>query len=54
MGGELRFDRLGQVSDVEAERAGLALEADHALAIDEIETVGPAGVGALRGVLGIV
>ena len=39
---------------MEAEGAGLALEADLALAIDEIEAVGPAGVGALGGVPGIV
>ena len=39
---------------MEAEGARLALEADLALAIDQIEAVGPAGVGALGGVPGIV
>ena len=48
------LDGLGEVANVETEGAGLALEADLALAVDQIQTVGPAGVGALGGVPGIV
>ena len=39
---------------MEAEGSGLALEADLALAVDQVQAVGPAGVGALGGVPGIV
>ena len=48
------LDGLGQVGDVETEGAGLALEADLALAIDQVQAIWPAGVGALGGVPGIV
>ena len=48
------LDGLGHVGDVEAEGAGLALEADLALAINQVQAVGPAGVGAFGGVPGIV
>ena len=48
------LDGLRQIGDVEAEGAGLALEADLALAVDQVQAIWPAGVGALSGVPGIV
>jgi len=54
----LLFDQLGdggaEVGGVEAEGAGLAFEDDAALLIDEVETVGPAGVGGLGGVVEVI
>ena len=48
------LDGLGQAGDVEAEGAGLALEADLSLPVDQVQAIWPAGVGALSGVPGIV
>lgn len=44
----------GEVVDMKAEGAGLAFMADEALAIDEVEAIGPAGVGALDGVMAVI
>lgn len=40
----------GQFIRLKAERAGLALVGNFALRVDQVDTIGPAGVRSLRGI----
>ena len=54
LGGELLFDSSSQARGFEASGAGSGLVRDFTLLVDEVEAVGPGGVGGFGGVLHVV